>query len=45
MELVRVAQGCGEDGGDMMALRQRLGELTAKQALLLDKVLIWTVRS
>ena len=39
MELVRLAQGDGECGGDMMALRQRLDELTADQAVLLDRVL------
>ena len=39
MELAGRAQGYGKDGGDMAVLRQRLDELTAEQALLLDKVL------
>ena len=39
MELTKKAQGYGEDGGDMMVLRQRLDELTAEQTLLLERVL------
>ena len=39
LELAERAQGYGKGGGDMATLRQRLDELTAEQALLLDKVL------
>ena len=39
MELARMAQDYGVGGSDLLALRRRLDELTAEQALLLDKVL------
>ena len=39
MELAGIAQDYGVGGSDLLALRQRLDELTAEQALLLDKVL------
>ena len=39
LELAERAMGYGSEGGDMAALRQRLDELTAEQAVLLDKVL------
>ena len=39
MELVGMAQDYGVGGSDLLALRQRLDELTAEQTLLLDRVL------
>ena len=39
MELAERAMGYGSGDGDMATLRQRLDELTAEQAVLLDKVL------
>ena len=39
MELAGMAQDYGVGGSDLLALRRRLDELTAAQALLLDKVL------
>ena len=39
MELAEIVQNYGVGGSDLLALRRRLDELTAEQALLLDKVL------
>ena len=39
MELAQMAQEYGVDGSELLSLRQRLDELTAEQAVLLDKVL------
>lgn len=39
MELAKMAQDYGVGGSDLLALRQRLDNLTAEQTLLLDKVL------